>query len=91
MNEQEQVKMKIGDSLAGLKTHNGCKVLIHDIIFPLYKDAIDTLVKGEDVNARAMLIAIRTIVEKVDDSIKLSEQLSVEFKDELNKHSGTPQ
>jgi hypothetical protein len=87
-NLQDAIK---GEALESLKLHPGYKIFVNEIIYPIYKDALANLEDHEDVEARAMLKAIKSIVEKIDDSIKLGEQAREEYKQELAKHtSSTP-
>lgn len=80
-----------GEALQGLKTHQGYKVLIDEIIYPMYQDALLILEEKEDVNARATIKVIKDIIAKIDDTINLGEQLAQEFREKLNTHTqGTP-
>ena len=75
-----------GEALASLKNNSGYKVLINEIIYPLYRNAMAVLEDKEDVESRSMVKAIKTIVEKIDDSINLGEQAREEYRQELAKH-----
>lgn len=79
----------IGNALDGLKTHHGYKVLIDEIIYPMYVDALLLLEAEENPKARATINAIKDIVAKIDDKISLGKQASEEYKQQLDKHAGT--
>jgi len=80
-----------GDALHGLKTHQGYKVLIDEIIYPIYRDAIQDL--KDDFNsdktlvARATIKAIDDIIAKIDDKINFAEQLAKEVRENFDKHT----
>lgn len=80
--------MQVGEALRGLKTHQGYKVLINEIIMPLYNDAFATLEDHDDADARALLKALKYIVSQIDDKINLGEQSRQEYIRELDKHAG---
>lgn len=81
----------IGEALESLKLNSGYKVLIDKIIYPLYHDAMATLEEREDTEARAMIKAVKHIVEKIDDKINLGKQAREEYKQELAKHAQSTQ
>jgi len=76
----------IGEALSGLKTHQGYKVLIDEIIFPIYRDAFAKLEEKDDSEARATINAIKNIIAKIDDKINLGKQAREEYRQELEKH-----
>lgn len=76
-----------GESLESLKLHPGYKVLIDEVVFPLYEEAMVSLEEKDDPEARAMIKAIKHIVSKIDDSINLGKQAREEYKQEVNKHT----
>lgn len=80
--------MRNGELLESLKLHSGYKVLINDIVFPLYADAMQVLEEREDQEARATIKVIKNIVAKIDDTINLSKQLQEEYKREVERHVG---
>jgi len=81
-----------GDALESLKLNSGYKVLINEIIYPLYKDAIILLEDKEDAEARATIKALKHIVGRIDDQINLGKQSREEYKQELHKHTqNTPE
>lgn len=78
-----------GEALESLKLNSGYKVLIDEIIYPLYEEAWIALKEKEDTQARATLLAIESIVSKIDDQINLGKQARQEYRDLLAKHSAT--
>lgn len=77
-------KITRGEALEDLKRQQGYKILINEIIYPIYKDAIDILIDREDAESRLTLKVIDNILAKVDDTIKLGEQLKAELKEKFN-------
>lgn len=75
-----------GEALESLKLNSGYKVLIDEILFPLYEEAMISLEEKDDSDARAMIKAVKYIVSKIDDSINLGKQAREEYKQEVNKH-----
>ena len=84
MTEQEIKQIQKGESLDGLKTHNGWKALI-EIFQELYNDASSLLIEKEDIDARARIKALQDIMDKINGDIDLAKQLREEFNQKLNK------
>ena len=78
-----------GEALESLRLNSGYKVLINEVIYPLYEEAMITLEEKEDAEARATIKAVKNIVAKIDDSINLGKQARQEYKQELDKHTQT--
>lgn len=76
-----------GEALENLKNNSGYKVLMNEIIYPLYQEAMISIEEKEDPEARAMIKAVKHIVSKIDDSINLGKQAREEYKQEVNKHT----
>ena len=74
-----------GESLSGLRNHSGWKVLVNEIIYPMYNDAFIILEDHNDEQARATIKALKAIMEKLDDSINLGVQARQEYEQTLAK------
>ena len=77
MTDQERIIR--GEALEGLKTHQGYKVLM-EIFQELYNDAFINLKQKEDNDARARMKALDDILDEIDKTIILGNDLAKEFK-----------
>jgi hypothetical protein len=87
MSDQLSNEALRGEALQAMKNQSGYKILINEIIFPLYREAMIELEEKDSSEARAMIKACKHLVEKIDDSINLGNQAREEFKATLAQHT----
>ncbi len=88
--ESEVKQIKSGELLNSLRQSAGWKEAVKSVILPMYDSAWIMLEDKEDMEARATLKVIRDLVEKIDDSVNLSESLRKEYREKLNQTGDTP-
>jgi hypothetical protein len=82
MNDVDKVKR--GEALEQLKQHQGYKALVK-LFQELYNDCLQRLIDHEDEDARHMIKALTNVLEEIDKSIILSDDLKSQFKDFVEK------